>query len=339
MNKIDENRLYWIDAIRSFACLCVLLTHSVIPGGTRGNYIIAPIQYMAVAGASVLFFMISGALVFSKPKPFVPFIKRRLAKIYLPMVIWTVVTLLIFCFTGGLKWSQLPNALMLIPFTQQFGTYWFIYVIFGIYLLTPMVATWLEKCSRTDVLILLIVSGVAMTVPYLRIVDKDFSKALYTETGSLYYFVGYLWICLMGYYIRRYVNISKFKWWHLLVLLLVLALPFALQWLGEPYALVKKRTTINVVLLCACYFIIIKHIKLSQRMKLAVYNFAQHSFGIYLVHMQIIKFILTPLVNSLDLSYTVSIPLVFVSSVVISYIIVHLISKLPFSEYLIAYKS
>lgn len=339
MTKLDDNRLYWIDAIRSFACMCVLLTHSVIPGGTRGNGIIAPLNYFAVAGASVLFFMISGALVFYKPKPFVPFMKRRLAKIFLPMVIWTVITLIICCLTGGIKWSNLPNALMLIPFTPQFGTYWFIYVIFGIYLLTPMVATWLEKCSRTDVLILLIVGFVAMTIPYLRIIDKDFSKALYSESGSLYYFVGYLWICMIGYYIRRYVNIPKFKWWHFLIFAFVLAMPLLLYLIGEPYKLIQKRTTINVVLLCFCYFIILKHIKWGDRMKKIVYNFAQHSFGIYLVHKQIDNFILAPIVKSLDLNYMVSIPMVFVSSLIISYIIVHLISKLPFSEYLIAYKS
>lgn len=339
MTKIDNNRLYWIDAIRSFACLCVLLMHSVIPGGTRGNYIVAPLQYFSVSGASVLFLMISGALVFYKPKPFVPFIKRRIAKIFLPMLIWTTITMIYCCITHGMEWSQLPNALTLMFFTPQFGTYWFIYVIFGIYLLTPMVATWLEKCSRTDVLILLIVSGVAMIIPYLRIIDRDFNKALYTDTGSLYYFAGYLWVCMIGYYIRRYVNIPKFKWWHALIFLFIIAMPLLLRWIGEPYGLIQKRTSINVVLLCSCYFIIIKHLKLNDFMKKVVYNFAQHSFGIYLVHKQIDNFILAPIVNSLDLSYTVSVPLVFFASLIMSYIVVHLISKLPFSQYLIAYNS
>ena len=210
MAKLDENRLYWIDAIRSFACLCVLLNHSVIPGGTCGNEIIEPFRYFTVAGASILFFMISGALVFYKPKPLVPFIKRRLAKIALPTMIWTIIALLIMCLRHDMEWSQLPKSLMLMPFTHQFGAYWFIYVIFGIYLITPMVATWLEKCSRTDVLILLIVSAVAMTMPYLRIFEKDFSRALNSEAGSLYYFVGYLWICMIGYYIRKYVNLTRF---------------------------------------------------------------------------------------------------------------------------------
>ncbi len=35
MENNDPSRLYWIDAIRSFACLCVLITHSVLPGGTQ----------------------------------------------------------------------------------------------------------------------------------------------------------------------------------------------------------------------------------------------------------------------------------------------------------------
>lgn len=339
MTKLDQNRLYWIDAIRSFACLCVLLSHSVIPGGTRGSYIINPLQYFVVAGASVLFFMISGALVFNKPKPLVPFIKKRLTRIFLPMVIWTVLTLLVYCMAGKMEWSQLGTSLLLLPFTQQYGPYWFIYVIFGIYLFAPMVATWLEKCSRSELLVLLVVGFVAMAVPYLRIVNKDFSKGLFLETGSLYYFVGYLWVCLTGYYIRRYVNITKFKWWHALVLVAVVAMPLLLGAAGEPYSVIKKRTSLNVVLLCACYFIILKHVRLGDGMKQVVFVFAKHTFGIYLVHKQVIDFIVAPVVKRLDLSYVVSIPLVFIATLALSYVIVHLISKLPWSDYLIAHHS
>ena len=88
--------------------------------------------YLVGAGASVLFFMISGALVLYKPKPFLPFIKQRLLRIALPMLLWTVVALIIMCLNGEVKWSELPTKFMLMPFTPQFGTYWFIYVIFGI---------------------------------------------------------------------------------------------------------------------------------------------------------------------------------------------------------------
>ena len=336
MTKLDDNRLYWIDAIRSFACLCVLLSHAVPCAGADKVKAIAPFQYLVVAGASVLFFMISGALVFYKPKPLIPFIRRRISKIAVPMVIWTIVALIVMCLRHDMQWSQLPRSIMLIPFTHQFSTFWFIYVIFGIYLLTPMVSTWLERCSRSEVRLLLIIGCVAMTIPYLTIIDKNVSKALFLDTGSLYYFVGYLWICLMGYYIRRYVNIERYKWWHYAIFIAVLLLPLLLLWIGEPLRLVGRRTNINVVLLCACYFVIIKHINLGARAKRLVYHFAQYSFGIYLVHNHIYIFLLTPIFSGLDLHYAISIPLLFILDLVISYIIVHLISKLPLSQYLIA---
>lgn len=336
MTKLDDNRLYWIDAIRSFACLCVLLNHAVGPAGANKVDAIAPFQYLVVAGASVLFFMISGALVFYKSKPLIPFIKRRITKIAVPMAIWTIVALIAMCLRHDMQWSQLPRAILLIPFTHQFSTFWFIYVIFGIYLLTPMVSAWLERCSRAEVRLLLIIACVAMTIPYFTIVDKEVSKAFFLDTGSLYYFVGYLWICLMGYYIRRYVNIERYKWWHYAIFAAVLLLPLLLLWIGEPQQLVRRRTNINVVLLCACYFVIIKHMKLGTRTKKVVYHFAQYSFGIYLVHNHIYKFLLAPMFSGLDLHYAISIPLVFVLDLVISYTVVHLISKLPHSQYLIA---
>ncbi len=31
---MDNNREYWIDAVRSFACLCVIMTHAAIPNGS-----------------------------------------------------------------------------------------------------------------------------------------------------------------------------------------------------------------------------------------------------------------------------------------------------------------
>ena len=311
MTELDPNRLYWIDAIRSFACVCVLLSHAFDPVGAAQVAALEPIRYLIVAGASVLFFMISGALVFYKPKPLIPFMKRRLVKIALPMVIWTIVALLIECLCHDMEWSQLPHKLMLIPFTQQFGTFWFIYVIFGIYLLTPMIATWLERCSRAEVRLLLIVSCVAMAIPYLRIVDKEFPKALFTDTGSFYYFAGYLWILM----------------------------PVVLLWLGEPAAVVKRRTNLSVVLLCACYFVILKHLRLSDRMKRVVYDFAQHSFGIYLVHNHIYNFLLAPIFAQLGLHYSVAVPLAFLLCLVLSYAVVHLISKLSIGDYLVAYNS
>lgn len=51
-----KDREYWIDAVRSFACLCVITTHAPIPNSGGGASLIAATNYYSVAGASILFF-------------------------------------------------------------------------------------------------------------------------------------------------------------------------------------------------------------------------------------------------------------------------------------------
>ena len=54
--KEQNNREYWIDAIRSFACLCVITTHAPIPNTTGGGEtFVSAFNYFSVAGASILF--------------------------------------------------------------------------------------------------------------------------------------------------------------------------------------------------------------------------------------------------------------------------------------------
>ena len=75
MKQPDDNRIYWIDAVRSIACLCVLTVHAYVPGGTNGARLVGGINYFAVAGF-IMFFMISDPLLY-EPKKFFPFMKQR----------------------------------------------------------------------------------------------------------------------------------------------------------------------------------------------------------------------------------------------------------------------
>lgn len=329
-------RLYWIDAVRSLACLCVLTVHAYVPGGTHGARLVGGINYFAVAGASVLFFMISGALVLYKPKPFFPFIKQRLLRIALPMAIWTIIALVIGCCTGMMPWHELPGKIALIPFAPQYGTFWFIYVVFGIYLVAPILSLWLNHCSRNELRAILAIGSLALAVPYLKFIDDGIAPVVSLSQGWLYYFNGYVWLAVMGYYLRRYVNISRLQWWHVAIVLLLVAWPVCHFLFKVPAVMLQNRLAINVVLLTCVYFIIIKHIKYSERMKRIVYNFAQHTFGIYLVHKLVMTFVVLPLMpESFDLHYAIVYPLMISLEVVVCYTIVHLLSKLPYSKYFI----
>lgn len=334
------NREYWIDAVRSFACLCVITTHAPIPGDYNYQGTIAFTNYFSVAGASILFFMISGALVLYKEKPVFPFLKKRISRIVLPMVIWTIISLLIEYFLGDLSGSELIDHIIKIPFAPQVGTYWFIYVIFGIYLVTPILASWLSRASKREVEFYLALWGITLFLPYINVFTDFFSKIISYSHGYLYLFYGYLGFAVLGYYLRKYINIKKLNIRHILYIIFVLSLPIILYNIKSiPHGIVQHRMTINIALLSICYFLIIKHIKFNAFWSNILYDFAQHSFGIYLVQIIVMRKILWPLIALLNLNYIIQIPLVVLLTALCSYIVVHIISKLPYSKYIVGLES
>lgn len=335
--NIIQDREYWIDAVRSFACLCVITTHAPIPNSLGGGEMfVSAFNYYSVAGASILFFMISGSLVLYKEKPIIPFIRKRITRIVFPMVFWTIITLSIDCILGNISLGTLGRRICMIPFSPQVGTYWFIYVIFGIYLVTPILASWLNRCTKRDVEFYLLIWGVTLLLPYLTWLKKDFSILINYNHGYLYYFYGYLGFAVLGFYLRRYVNIKEYHLSHYILSIILILLPvLLLNTTFIPHDIVHNRMSINIVFLAICYFIIIKHIKFSRRASLICYNFAQHSFGIYLVQILVMRKCLWPLLTPLNLHYAIQIPLVVLLTAFFSYLLVHLISKFPYSKYIV----
>ena len=101
------------------------------------------------------------------------------------------------------------------------------------------------------------------------------------------------------------------------------------------HGIIQHRMALHVVALCVAYFIILKHLNYSDTAKRICYNFAQHSFGIYLVHIIVLCKMIWPLMEVLDLHYALQVPLTTLMTAAISYLIVKLFSFLPYSKYLV----
>ena len=101
---------------------------------------------------------------------------------------------------------------------------------------------------------------------------------------------------------------------------------------------IGHRLSLPTMALCACYFryfIIIKHIPLKQKAERIFYNIAEHSFGIYLVHIYIIPHGLWPLFQKWALSTAAAIPLLVITGATASHLTVRLLSHLPKSKYIV----
>lgn len=205
--KSNRKRIIYLDVIRSLACLMVITMHSPQPGT---NGLLQNVIYLATSPCIGLFFMVSGALLLPVEGNGWEWVRRRLGKILCPTVFWTLFYVLANTLTSRCEWSDVPNALMSMPFSAQgHGILWFMYTLCGLYLLAPVISPWLRLASRREVECLLLLWVATLFFPILRM----FVSVNEGNTGMFYYFTGYGGYFLLGYYLRRYgLQISRFVW-------------------------------------------------------------------------------------------------------------------------------
>lgn len=328
-------RQHWIDLARVFACICVIISHAPIPGGSNIFGCLSISNYYSVSGASVLFFMISGALVLNKPQNFTSFLRTRLSRIFLPMAIWSIIILSTNAIYHHQPFSELLHRISVIPFAPVVGAYWFIYTIMGIYMLTPILSNWLNSCSKRDCEIALCFWSATLIIPYVGI----FFPAIYSivnSTGYLFYFSGYVGYAILGFYLRRYVSLTSISLGNLIFIAFTITIPWLMYLYTEiSHQTIQSRLSWNIALMASIYFLSIKHLSISPKWGAIFYNFANHTFGIYLIHHPIMRHVIWPLVEPLNLIYPIQIPLVTLLTLILSYTAVELLSKLPKSKYII----
>lgn len=331
-------RQYWIDILRTIACICVITIHTPLSEKFGGEPMDPACLFYLRSGASVLFFMISGALILDKPRRLIPFMKTRLLRIGVPVVIWALLTLAYNIY----KYDYTPVGIVIEILSMPFidvvhNEYWFIYTLMGIYLLTPMLSTWLNSCSRRECEILLGAWMLTLCIPYAAILLPQLNRVSEIN-GILYYFTGYAGYAVLGFYLRRYVSIAKITPAIVIAMLITVSVPWLLsEYVPSVHTVLLSRTNICTALMAATYFLIIKRISVAERTGMIFYNFANHSFGIYLVHHFVISELLWPLTIRYALHPAVSIPVSALITIIISYVTVSALSHLPLSKYTVSY--
>jgi surface polysaccharide O-acyltransferase-like enzyme len=314
--------------MRVIALVMIVLMHSPMPKCAQG-FVLSGISYLTTPGIG-LFFMISGALLLGNDLSAKAFLKRRFSKILFPTLFWTVFYLIIKCFSEQIAFKSLLGSIFSIPLSAQgHGILWFMYTLAGLYLLTPILTRWLKTASKKEVEFYLLLWVITLIYPYLELILLT-NK---TATGILYYFAGYSGYFLLGYYLNRYY---RFRIVHVIIAVVIAISIPALLYISsfdfDFYSLLWYLS-LPVALMAFVWFVLIN--KTPNKQVSVIGELSRLSFGVYFIHIFIMRCFLWKIDFIKDMPGLVQIPVITLSTLFVSILIVKLISRLPFSKFII----
>lgn len=204
--SVERSRnIQYINRLRIVAIYAVVTGHVAIwltMGQTRAltfNWWLGCWLFWTAHLAIPVFVMISGALLLddSRQEPPGRFYRRRLYRVGIPLVFWTAVYLAVRVFVDG-EQLTFARAARLILTADPYYHLWFLYMIFGLYLLTPPLRTFV-RCAGRGQRLFVAVFGLALANAYFQtdVLLWDNQRSIFTM------FLPYIPYYLLGYELPR----------------------------------------------------------------------------------------------------------------------------------------
>lgn len=342
-----------IDLLKILSIAGVLCIHSFAPFFDAGRNPAPHIWLLCYAVQSWLrfcvpvFVMCSGAMLLSGSKDLPPpaFYRKRLPKLLVPLLAWSVVY---YVYKVGLPqaWSLAYPAEFLrqLLSARVVGNFWFLYMLLGVYLAAPFLQTLLRHLTRSQQWLFALLSlGLPGCVQLLQ--------PLLTLRIGLEYsiFTGYVGYFVLGHLLQTATPAKKRG--RILLLLLYLAtvaVTFGGQCLARRidarYAFFFfDYTMLNVAVMSAAVFLLLRSLPVawSPAWQTRIATVGKATYGIYLVHI-LAKFFLkigilgTP-IQVTDFPPLLGVLLVTAGMFVLSLAMVLLLSRLPLLRKTVGY--
>jgi surface polysaccharide O-acyltransferase-like enzyme len=301
-----RSRAVHFDLVRFIATFIVVQLHVATPwlwreADVNSGFWITCLFFDTFGRVGVpIFLMISGALLLAKEETYPSFFKKRFTRVLLPLIFWTVVYEIKVVadhhfLKGGVEWSTIYSVLRNPISGPVYDHLWFLYMVIGMYLVTPFLRRILPVLRKQDLYYLLglwIFSNVLLPLIYNY---SSFKLGL-----NIPIVTSYLGFYVLGYYLMQYqFNLKQIKiaWIAFIISYLFNVL---IVWLDsnahgkvEIFYLSHHRPGIFIQAIAA--FILLEHYAM-----LAFHNFSEKkykilaylgslTFGIYLLHPLVIE--------------------------------------------------
>lgn len=365
MNKTvpikKSKRIFYFDALRALAIICVILVHTVTLykfmvvnawTGPTLSWIISQIIYNPVRIGVLLFLMLSGALSLGRKWDIKPFLGKRIPRIVYPFVFWNVIFIAIYVTLSYLHFILVVKAFdvtyissfIIGAFTGDvygFNANWFFWMILGTYLIMPIFNKWLYHCELKEVEYFLVFWMI--TCLFTFTLKMKFSI-------ELKYFISPIGLVIAGYYLRHTDRkIFNNPYLALVVLIVTAVISTYIGYLRSSPTNLScfNRYSIFNTIIAVCVFIIFKnfskfnfkvHFKnLNSLLRRLASALAKYSYGIYIIHYPII-FLFYHFLPVRTMGYAVSVSLSIFIGIFVSMGILVILNRIPYINGIIGAK-
>jgi len=272
---IKKERESSIELLRIFSIVMIILHHSVVHGGLYGSQnniltkFLAHFYYMGNMGIN-LFVLITGYVLLQMT----PSLKRLFKGIITPVWFYSWLFLLI-AFITGVDMSKSDVLIALFPILS--GAYWFATVYAWTYLLFPMLAEGLKKCSNWLILIFVLASAYFDLLGKKLPIESWLKDVTTGGTGLLFF----LLLIFIGVYFAK-TKIHQTKWGRIIsVASLVGCIIYMCYADNNNIPIVNSPELFFQVLFTTSIFAVFSGFSFRSKW---INRLANYSFAVYLIH-------------------------------------------------------
>lgn len=348
MAKTIDGRLAYADLLRVLATVGVVIIHVTciwfygVPVQS-GAWTVYNVYDGLVRWCVPVFVMLSGMFMLDPKKsvrlPSLFF--RHILRVFVALVVWGgVYAIFDYAWVGGrITWDSVLAALNSALHGNTHYHLWFLYIILGLYLVTPILRAFVRGASRSDFhYFFLLCFLAAFLLPALLQFFPSPTATLYLSRLNLHLVMGYVGFYVAGYYLKTY-PLGRIA--EILIYILGVAGAVCTVWgtsvlssrAGSLVATLYDYMTPNVAAMGVAVFVLFRYLlgvsdERDRRRRLS--GVAQVTFGIYLVHDLFIILFKRLGGAALPLPAVAAVPLVSAAVFLCSFAVAWLLHKLPF---------
>ncbi len=318
--------------------------HPANTDANKLNWWVNNIVVISLRWCVPIFIMLSGALLLNphKQENIITFFKKRFSRIGIPLITWSIIYYFWRIHQHTIR-SNTDYLKEIFVYGYPYYHLYFIYIIAGLYILVPIIKSYLRTASINNQRYLLIILFIISS--FSSMMDLWFRNFWHLgSVNTLTYALPFIGYFMTGYYLKNKILTHKYKIYLLITYVLTVIIgAVGTYLLMNQYGYTSKGEIFqdylnpNTIIMSIAIFLLINSTRISTLGNISQHRIFQHlantSLGIYLSHPifmnlfeiywqqdLLIKF------SPILVNIIIKIPFVFISSWLLTTIII----KMPY---------